>query len=171
MRRRKKEEKKPFKPYWLIWSNQIDHLIWCRRNSNKLSGWWARLMLIKNTVRMSVLGTDISLMFLYFRVDRWEQLPLPPGLPVYSGVDESTSNVYETIDSQRECCFFSFCDLFVHLIFDSANSVTRRNRLSLHNRCVKLISSCLLSAETWRRNHQRRKEVPLGISKLVRWCD
>lgn len=29
-------------------------------------------------------------------------LPLPPGLPVYSGVDESTSNVYETIDSQHE---------------------------------------------------------------------
>ena len=42
----------------------------------------------------------------YFSV--WfEQLPLPPGLSIYSDVDETTSNIYESIDLQRKYIFYA----------------------------------------------------------------
>lgn len=36
------------------------------------------------------------------------QLPIPPGLSVYGEAEETASNIYESIDLQRECSYDDF---------------------------------------------------------------
>jgi len=90
-------------------------------------------------------------------------LPLPPGLPIYSGVDETTSNVYESIDLQHEKATEAAMTTPSTLV----PSQSYMQKMSANGAVVKQLPHQQLQQQQQQQQQSSGSTEPLGASSAV----